>query len=61
MGSSANKGSRSGKRRRAKPGWLANDELTAEWLRQIEEYRAECDAADRRRLLLDNATAETPR
>jgi predicted RNase H-like HicB family nuclease len=33
------------------PGWLPDDELTREWLRLVEQYRAECDAADRRRFL----------
>src|SRR5439155_18201560 len=32
------------------PGWLPDDELTNEWLKHVEEYRAECDAADRARL-----------
>ncbi len=32
------------------PGWLPDDELTQEWLQQVQEYRAECDAADRVRL-----------
>jgi hypothetical protein len=31
-------------------GWLPDDELTQEWLQQVQEYRAECDAADRARL-----------
>lgn len=31
-------------------GWLPEDELTREWRQSIEAYRAECDAADRRRL-----------
>src|SRR4051812_32345341 len=34
----------------AQPGWLPNDELTSEWLQQVELYRAECDAADCKRL-----------
>lgn len=29
---------------------LPDDELTQEWLQQVQEYRAECDAADRARL-----------
>jgi hypothetical protein len=31
-------------------GWLPDDELTRDWLRLVEQYRAECDAADRARL-----------
>ena len=29
-------------------GWLPDDELIAEWQQAIEEYRRECDEADRR-------------
>jgi hypothetical protein len=29
------------------PGWLPDDELTQEWLQHVQDYRAECDAADR--------------
>jgi hypothetical protein len=32
-------------------GWLPDDELTREWLQNVEQYRQECDEADRRRLL----------
>jgi hypothetical protein len=32
-------------------GWLPEDELTREWQQAIEEYRRECDEADRRRIL----------
>jgi hypothetical protein len=42
----------------AEPGWLVDDELTQDWLRFVEEYRAECDAADRQRLLNDPAAGE---
>src|SRR5262245_51195768 len=31
--------------------WLQDDELTQEWQREIQQYRQECDEADRRRLL----------
>jgi hypothetical protein len=31
-------------------GWLPQDELTEEWLQHVQEYRAECDAADRAEL-----------
>jgi hypothetical protein len=33
--------------------WLPDDELTREWLRQVQQYREECDEADRPRLLGD--------
>src|SRR4051812_22498833 len=32
-------------------GWLPDDELTREWLAQIQQFRQECDEADRHRLL----------
>jgi hypothetical protein len=32
-------------------GWLPDDDLTREWLQAIQEYRQECDEADRRRIL----------
>ena len=35
-------------------GWLPDDELTRDWLQLVEQYRAECDTADRERL--DNAS-----
>jgi hypothetical protein len=35
--------------------WLPDDELTQDWLQQIQRYRAECDTADRARL---NTTAD---
>jgi hypothetical protein len=42
-------------------GWLPDDELTQEWLASIEEYRRECDEADRRRILGEDAdNEETP-
>src|SRR5437588_9891749 len=31
-------------------GWLADDELTQQWLQEVRQYRAECDEADQRRL-----------
>lgn len=34
----------------AEGGWLPDDDLTQEWLHQVQDYRAECDAADRERL-----------
>lgn len=34
----------------AEPGWLPDDEVTRQWLQEVEQYRAECDAADRARL-----------
>ena len=27
-------------------GWLPNDELTRDWIQWMQQYRAECDAAD---------------
>jgi hypothetical protein len=41
-------------------GWLPDDELTRDWLLQLEQYRAECDAADRERLLQDLDPGATP-
>jgi hypothetical protein len=38
---------------------LPDDELTKEWLEAVEQYRAECDAADRARLASDLAQEET--
>ena len=32
-------------------GWLPDDELTKEWQQAVEDYRRECDEADRRRIL----------
>jgi hypothetical protein len=32
-------------------GWLPDDELTRQWQRLVEQYRAECYATDRERLL----------
>ena len=34
-------------------GWLPDDELTGEWLRAVQDYRDECDKADRERLAAD--------
>jgi len=36
-------------------GWLPDDELTKEWQRAVEDYRRECDEADRRRILGESA------
>jgi len=36
-------------------GWLPDDELTKEWQQAVEEYRRECDEADRRRILGESA------
>lgn len=36
-----------GRKSGAEPGWLPDDDLTRRWLQYVEEYRAECDAADR--------------
>jgi hypothetical protein len=33
----------------ANGGWLPQDELTQEWLQAVQEFREECDAADRSR------------
>jgi len=41
-------------------GWLPDDELTQDWLRQMQEYRAECDAADRARLGGTEAPEDRP-
>lgn len=30
--------------------WLPEDELTQEWLQAVQQFRDECDEADRRRL-----------
>jgi hypothetical protein len=35
---------------RVKVGWLPDDELTQEWRELIQQFRAECDTADRARL-----------
>jgi predicted RNase H-like HicB family nuclease len=32
-------------------GWLPDDDLTREWQEAVEQYRRECDAADRQRML----------
>jgi hypothetical protein len=41
-----------------KSGWLPDDELTQEWLELVEQYRADCDAEDRRHLLNDSPPGE---
>jgi predicted RNase H-like HicB family nuclease len=35
----------------AHAGWLPDDELTHEWREAVEQYRRECDAVDRQRIL----------
>jgi Protein of unknown function (DUF1559) len=35
---------------RSSGGWLLDDELTLDWLREVQPYCTECDAADRQRL-----------
>ena len=35
-------------------GWLPDDELTREWLQAIQDYRDQCDKADRERILNDS-------
>lgn len=35
----------------AHAGWLPDDELTREWREAVEQYRRDCDAADRQRIL----------
>lgn len=39
-------------------GWLSEDDLTREWREAVEEYRRECDTADRRRILGDSEDAK---
>jgi hypothetical protein len=55
----ADKNSQFKGKRGAEPGWLADDQLTRDWLELVQQYRSECDASDRRRLLNDPATGET--
>ena len=43
--------------RGAEPGWLRDDELTCDWLQLVQQYRSECDVADRRRFLDDAETS----
>jgi hypothetical protein len=38
-------------------GWLPDDDLTQNWLQLVEQYRSECDAADRERL--ENVSEQT--
>jgi hypothetical protein len=45
--------------RGAEPGWLPDDELTRDWLQLVQQYRSECDSADRQRLLGEGESAET--
>lgn len=42
----------------SEPGWLVDDDLTREWLQEVQQYREECDAADRKRLLNEGQAAE---
>ena len=37
-------------RERSESSWLPDDELTQDWVRLVQQFRAECDAADRARL-----------
>jgi hypothetical protein len=41
-------------------GWLPDDEITRDWLQNIQQYRGECDAADRERLDKAPDPEETP-
>ena len=34
-------------------GWLPDDELTQEWLQAVQDYRDQCDKADRERFSND--------
>ncbi len=40
-------------------GWLPDDELTRDWLEEVKQFRAECDAADRARIGDDPAFGES--
>jgi hypothetical protein len=44
--------------RGAEPGWLPDDELTRDWLQIVQQYRSECDLADRHRLLNEEGAGE---
>lgn len=39
--------------------WLPDDDLTRQWLEAVEEYRRECDVADRRRIIGESKDEET--
>jgi hypothetical protein len=41
-------------------GWLPDDELTRDWIQLMQQYRAECDAADRARLESAPEEEESP-
>jgi predicted RNase H-like HicB family nuclease len=41
-------------------GWLPEDDLTREWREAVEQYRRECDAADRQRVLGEAIDENTP-
>lgn len=42
-------------------GWLPDDDLTREWREAVEQYRLECDAADRLRILGSSEDETAPR
>jgi hypothetical protein len=42
-------------------GWLPDDEVTQEWIQLMQQYRAECDAADRARLENAMEVEESPK
>ena len=44
----------------ARAGWLPDDELTREWHEAVEQYRRECDAADRQRILGETKDENVP-
>ena len=44
----------------AHAGWLPEDDLTHEWREAVEQYRRECDAADRRRILGESKDEDVP-
>lgn len=40
-------------------GWLPADELTREWIQEVQQFRDECDAADWRRLSENSPPGES--
>ena len=46
--------------RTAEGSWLPDDELTQDWIQLMQQYRAECDAADRARLESAAEQEESP-
>lgn len=44
----------------AERGWLPDDELTQEWIQLMQQYCAECDAADHERLENTAEQEESP-